>query len=338
MRPRKKARSTTASLRTAGSSPSRNTLRVNVRGSAESPSGSSPARRAAATRRASASGRRQTGTKGRSRRAARRRRQAPSPSGRRVVRDGVGHQVRTPEGSGAAAAVQRIGAEHGVTHGQHTRSHGHTIDDVVAPTVQQAGHHVHLLGDRIGSAVEPGRGGDQLPRTLVEHCRVGQHLAQLVVGCWRCERDTERAVVAHEDAVLEEAAQIAADGAGAGRVVVAVAQPVEAAEVDDAGVVDLFGDGAGPIAAYRSPSALRRPAATTVRSASMVAPSAWPEPRRRAARRAVRWWRAGRRHRRRCGTSRGPRPRQRGATPTRRWCAGRRASPVRRRRAAVGSR
>ena len=93
----------------------------------------------------------------------------------------------------------------------------------------------------------------------VERLDRRQRAAQHRVVGRRRERDRERAVVTLEDRVLE-VSEVAADRAVTRRDLSALHELVEAGVVDDAGVLDLFGDRAG--ADRREPVGQRRAAAT----------------------------------------------------------------------------
>ena len=150
-----------------------------------------------------------------------------------------GHQVRAPERHAAPTAVERVGAQHRVAHRDDPRRDGLAARHILSETVEQPRHHVHLLGDRLGPPVEPGRGGHQLPGARVEHDGIGQAATKLIVVGGRGDRDAEGAIVAHEHAVLH-IAEITADGTTARRIVGIGQQAVEPREVHDAGVVDFF--------------------------------------------------------------------------------------------------
>ena len=110
----------------------------------------------------------------------------------------------------------------------------------------------------LGPAVEEWLGDDELAGGVVEVDRVGERLAEFLVG-GRCgEREREGSVVADEHPVLH-VAEVAADQTAAGRVVLTIAQAEEPGEVDDAGVLHLFvrqrhAEFAEPVGQGRAPS------------------------------------------------------------------------------------
>ena len=158
-----------------------------------------------------------------------------------MCRHRVGEQVRAPERGATPAAVERVGAQHGVANGGNARRYRHAVDDVLAPAIDQPGHQVHLVADRRGAAIKPRLRRDQLLRARVERRRRHHQLAQFFISCWRCERDAERAVIASEDAVLH-VPKVATDWA-ARRARLPLAQAIEATEVHDAGFIDDFRHG-----------------------------------------------------------------------------------------------
>ena len=106
----------------------------------------------------------------------------------------------------------------------------------------------------------------------VEVVGVDQAGAQLAVVGVEGEGDRQRAVVALEHGVLE-VAEVAADGTVGGRRLDAREQPVEAREVDDAGVLDLLVRGGRRARRAIVGTAERRPrAATTIDAGTISAP------------------------------------------------------------------
>ncbi len=142
--------------------------------------------------------------------------------------------------------------------GDHSEGDRLAVDDEVAPAVEEPGHHVDVVVERLGPAVEERFGDDELAGGVVELDGVGEGLAQLLVGGRRGEREREGPVVADEHPVLH-VAEVAADQTAARRVVLAVTQAEEAREVDDAGVFHLLvGQGHAefvePVGKGRAPS------------------------------------------------------------------------------------
>ena len=101
---------------------------------------------------------------------------APGRAGRRRAPRTARRAGGRPRSRAAAAAVERVGAQHGIAHGDQAGGDRLAVDDVVAPPVEQAGHHVHV--GVIGSArpSSHGRGDHERARGVVEQLRVGQAL------------------------------------------------------------------------------------------------------------------------------------------------------------------
>ena len=183
--------------------------------------------------------------------------------------DGFGHEVGVPEAGRAAPPVERVGADLGVADRMDAERQRLAVDHHVPPAVHEPGHHVDL-GDRLGRSRQPLDGGAATGGG-VERGRLGE-APQLVIGDGDGQRDRERPVVAREHAVLE-VAEVAADRGALGRAQASSPQPVEAREVDDAGVVDLLGHVGGAQPPSQAGSALRRPVATTLSAAGSSPPS-----------------------------------------------------------------
>ena len=172
--------------------------------------------------------------------------------------DGVGDQLGPPVAGAATTPIERVRAQRGVADRDHAERNGLAVDDEVAPAVEESGHHVDVVIEWLGAPVEERFRNDEFAGRVVELDRVGESLAQLLVGGRRRKREREGPVVADEDPVLD-VAEVAADQAAAGRIVLALAEAEEAREVDDAGVFHLL---VGKLdAEFLEPVGKRRPPA-----------------------------------------------------------------------------
>ena len=76
--------------------------------------------------------------------------------------DGVSEQVRAPKGGAAAAPIQRVGAQYRIADWDQADSDRLAADHIVAPPIDQPGHHVDLFGNWCGPAIKIWRGHDEL--------------------------------------------------------------------------------------------------------------------------------------------------------------------------------
>ena len=153
--------------------------------------------------------------------------------------DRFGHQMGMPEAGRAAPPVERVRADlrrrrrrgaRGPAAGRRRRSRRQRLR---RPAITWTS----VIGS--GAAGQPPAAGVSDRGRGVEGRRRAEEPAQLVVGDGHGQGDRERPVVAGEHAVLE-VAEVAADRGRSGRWRRRLAQPVEARQVDDAGVVDLL--------------------------------------------------------------------------------------------------
>ena len=113
--------------------------------------------------------------------------------------------------------------------------------DEPAPTVQQAGHHVHVGDRRRPVRLDVRCGGGDGAGDREERRGVLQRPSQRLVVAAHGQGHRERAVVAAEHAELQEV-EVATDRAELVGVLGAVEQREEPGVVDDPGVLDLLGD------------------------------------------------------------------------------------------------
>ena len=116
---------------------------------------------------------------------------------------------------------------------------GCSVDDVLSPAIDQPGHDVHRLGDRLGSAVEPRRGRHELAGTGVEHLADRSACVRSSVSPVGVARVTENVRLSPTNTPYLRYPRSPPIGPVRGGYAGTVEQPVEAAEVDDPGVVGL---------------------------------------------------------------------------------------------------
>ena len=75
--------------------------------------------------------------------------------------DRVGEQLGPPVAGAASAPVERVRAQRGVADRDHPERDGLAVDDEVAPAVEEPGHHVDVVVEGLGAAVEERFGDDE---------------------------------------------------------------------------------------------------------------------------------------------------------------------------------